>query len=391
MELQKILSLIPSKLLEELAIETEVNVFTKKLQGEVIFKLLLHCILSHKDNSLRTMESAYESLFFKLINQKHHKGSITYSSISTRLSAINPVYFEKIFETCVQLYNKQLGKERENIIRFDSTIVSLTTKLLNVGYHIKGGDADKVRQLKFTIGFANNIPSIAHFYNKQNYTSENVALRETILIQAEEEKESIKIFDRGITARKTYDELTSKNIEFISRLNTNAKYKVVQAQNSKQKIPIETPSIIIVSDDWCQLYSSDAKSKFLIRRIEAVIKESNETIVFITNNKTLAATEITVLYKRRWDIEVFFKFIKHTLNFKHLLNRSENGIKVVLYATMTASILLLAYKKENHLSGYKIPKQKFNNELEIEITKGIITLCGGNPNRLNEILLCNSS
>ena len=101
MELQKILSLIPSGLLEELAIETEVDVFSKKLQGEVLFKLLLHCIISHKDNSLRGMESTYETLFFGLINRKHYRKSVRYSSISKRLSTINPEYFEKLFENCV--------------------------------------------------------------------------------------------------------------------------------------------------------------------------------------------------------------------------------------------------------------------------------------------------
>ena len=104
MELQKVLSLIPSKLLEELALETEVDVFTKKLQGEVMFKLLLHCIVTHKDNSLRLMASAYETLLFRIINSKHQQGSIRFSSISTRLSVINTVYFEKLFEACVQVH-----------------------------------------------------------------------------------------------------------------------------------------------------------------------------------------------------------------------------------------------------------------------------------------------
>ena len=82
MKLEKVLSLIPTELLEALAIETNVDYFAKKLQGEVIFKLLLHCIISHKNNSLRTMQSAYESIFFKLINSSNNKGKIHYSSIS---------------------------------------------------------------------------------------------------------------------------------------------------------------------------------------------------------------------------------------------------------------------------------------------------------------------
>jgi len=300
------------------------------------------------------------------------------------------VYFESIFTACVSLYKKQLGKEKEQIVRIDSTIVSLTTKLLNAGYHLKGGDADHVRQLKFTIGYANNIPEIAKFYHTQSYTSENIALKEVVLIQAEEDKESIKVFDRGITSRKTYDEFTEKNIQFISRLNTKAKYDVIHNQGTASTMSASTDTLTISSDAWCQLYGSSIKAKNLVRRIEAVITKTNETIVFVTNNKTLTAIEITELYKRRWDIEVFFKFIKHLLNFKHLLNRTENGIKVVLYATMIASVLLAAYKRAKNLTGYKIAKLKFENELEIEIVKELVLLCNGDLNKLNSILLSNA-
>jgi hypothetical protein len=390
MELQKVLSLIPSKLLEELAVETEVDVFTKKLQGEVMFKLLLHCIISHKDNSLRTMESAYETLVFRLINSKNRHSSIRFSSIGTRLSVINAAYFEKLFEACVRVYKKELGTDKNAIIRFDSTIVALSTKLLNVGYQLKGGDADNYRQLKFTVGYA-DIPEIVHFYTDQTHNSENVALRETILKQSENDINSIKIFDSGITARSTYDTFTNKRIQFVSRINVKSKHDKVKNNDGKKEASLETATLRIVSDEWCQFYAEVGKPKHLFRRIEAVRLENNEPISFITNIENLTATDITELYKRRWDIEVFFKFIKQLLNFKHLLSRNENGIKVVLYVTMIASILLTAYKKLNHLNGYKIPKLKFNNELENEIVKDLIRMCGGNPDKLNEVLLCNTS
>ncbi|MEZ5055272.1 MAG: hypothetical protein R2807_11015 [Chitinophagales bacterium] len=62
MNATEIIQLSPDKLLSDLAVATNVNKYSKKLQGEIIFKLLLYCILSYKDNSLRRMESAYESL-----------------------------------------------------------------------------------------------------------------------------------------------------------------------------------------------------------------------------------------------------------------------------------------------------------------------------------------
>lgn len=391
MEVKKILDLIPNKLLEKLAIETEVNVFSKKLYGEVFFKLLVYSILSQNDNSLRAMESTYESLFFKLLSRKYHKGKVTYSSISTRLSNINPDYFENIFKVCIKIFKKELGDEKEQVIRFDSTIVSLGTKLLNVGYHLKGGDADKVRQLKFTIGYANSIPEIAQFYQQQQYTSENVALKEVILLQAEQDKKTIKVFDRGITSRNTYDEFTDKKILFVSRLNSNAVHAVVKKYDDDIKMPLETESLTIFSDNWCQLYSSNSKANNLVRRIEAVVNETKETIVFVTNITELPAIEVTEVYKKRWEIEVFFKFIKQLLNFSHLINRTENGIKVMLYATMISAVLLTVFKKSKKLNGYKIPVMKFLNELEIEIVKELVILCDGNEEKLNEILLCNTS
>jgi len=391
MELQKMLSLVPSKLLEELAVETEVDSFAKKLQGEVMFKLLLHCIISHKDNSLRTMESAYETLFFKLITRKHHQGSISISSISERLSTINSAYFEQLYQTCTRLYKQDIGKDAKSIIRFDSTIVALSTKLLNVGYQLKGGDAENWRQLKFTIGYA-DIPEIVHFYTDQSHTSENLALKETIIEQSKNDVTSIKVFDRGITARNTYDIFTESGIKFISRISVTAKHDKIKPYKASKKMSAETATLKVISDDWCQLYGNKGKkAKHLVRRIEAIRLADNELIVFITNCEDLTSAEVTELYKRRWDIEVFFKFIKQLLNFKHLVNRSENGIKVVLYVTMIAAILLLAYKKVNHLNGYKIPKQKFANELETEMLKQLIILCGGDPERLNEILLYNTT
>ena len=142
MKIEKLLSLISDDLLTELALETGVDYYAKKLQGEVVFKLLLYCIVSYKDNSLRTMESAYEKLAFQLLNHRYNQGSVKYNSISERLSTINVEYFEKLYTACIHTYKKELNTDTEKLIRFDSTIVALSTKLLEIGYQLKGGDAE---------------------------------------------------------------------------------------------------------------------------------------------------------------------------------------------------------------------------------------------------------
>jgi IS4 transposase len=67
---------------------------------------------------------------------------------------------------------------------------------------------------------------------------------------------------------------------------------------------------------------------------------------------------IASIYKQRWEIEVFFKFIKQHLNVTHLVSREKNGIEVMLYMTMIAAILILAFKKLNKIgvARHRTPK-----------------------------------
>lgn len=383
-EVRELLALLPENILSELASETHVDHYSKKLQGELVFKLLLHCILSHKDNSLRTMESAYESIGFGLLKARAGAQSIHYSSISERLSVIDPVYFERLYNVCLEKYSGLFKQSGQAILRFDSTIIALSGKLLKTGYQIKGGDAEYLRQLKFTIGYA-DLPVAVHFFTEQKYTSENVALKEAVLAYNPDNPAVIRIFDKGITSRRSYDEFTNKGIPFISRINERSKQQPLT--DNKLEDPVETATLNILSDRSVFLFmEGHLKAMQPLRCIEAIKKETNERITFITNMEDLPAQDITMLYKRRWDIEVFFKFLKQELNFSHLINRSENGIRVMLYCTMIAAILLLTYKEVNGLKGYKIMRQKFVNELEKLLMKDIVLLCGGNPELVDRLL-----
>lgn len=389
MNVEQIISLLPEKILNGLAVETGVNRYSKKLHGQVLFKLLIHCILSHKENSLRSMESAYESIGFSLLNAGKKKQQVKYNSISDRLRTVNPDFFEKIYKTCIDTYGNSLQTQSRAIVRFDSTIITLSSKLLHSGYLLKGGDAKHVRQIKFTIGLG-DLPQTVQMYTEQKHTSENAALGQSVLSALPGEKNAIRIFDRGVTSRKIYDSLTENNIPFISRINIRKKYDA-HGEN-RLSDPIETPALIINSDRWIYLYSEGAKKTVHpVRCIKAVRKADGQEINFVCNMDDLTAQEVAELYRQRWDIEVFFKFLKQELNFSHLVNRSENGIKVMLYATLIAATLLLVYKKKNNLTGFKIVKQKFVQELEKSLVKNFVEMCGGNPKLVDKLLWFNSS
>jgi transposase len=114
---------------------------------------------------------------------------------------------------------------------------------------------------------------------------------------------------------------------------------------------------------------------FRVIRFRPSAKPETE-IRLITNMLAKTAHEVAQMYRRRWDIEVFFRFLKQELNFSHLLSLNENGIQVVLYMTLIAAMLVMIYKKENEI-GYKTAVRRMRIEMESLITAIIVVQSGG--------------
>src|SRR5690606_2584948 len=161
-------------------------------------------------------------------------------------------------------------------------------------------------------------------------------------------------------------------------VKTDVRYKVLETLQVGDKPKDAT--VIVNEDLWVHLKNGNDKwSDLKIRLIKASICTTGEPIYFLSNVDNMSAYEIASIYKQRWEIECLFKFLKQHLNLSHLVTRNENGIKVMMYMTLILSILLIAYKKLNNISSYKIAKIRFSNEIESEIVKQIVVLCGGNP------------
>ena len=372
----ELLEFIPDDLLEKIEKKTKVNYQVKKLNGKIIFKLLLMSLLDSKNISLRVMEEIYNSPQFTTLSGKRESNKTRHSAISDRLANVNYVFFKKIFENLSQEFNKSFNSPeagKRNIAKFDSTLISLTVKLLKIGMNSGGGETK--RQIKFTVGLNNNLPSSVKIFKKQKEVNENIALKKAIL-DAELAENSIVVFDRGLQKRETLCKFTDENILFITRANENINYEFVKT--FKKVKGIKTSTLCLEKDLIVKL--KHGKGEFTEKEFRLVISKSCQTkkkLFFLTNIMDLDAEEITNIYKRRWDIEVFFKFLKQELNFKHFISRNENGIKVMLYMTLILALLLIVYKTRNNISSYKIAKIRFRNELEMEIIKEIVILCNG--------------
>ena len=86
-----------------------------------------------------------------------------------------------------------------------------------------------------------------------------------------------------------------------------------------------------------------------LRRIRFKDPESGKTLVFLTNNTTLPPLMIAALYKNRWQVELFFKWIKQHLRIKRFLGTSENAVKTQIWCAVSTYVLIAIIKKELHL------------------------------------------
>ena len=86
-----------------------------------------------------------------------------------------------------------------------------------------------------------------------------------------------------------------------------------------------------------------------LRRVRFKDPESGKTLIFLTNNTALPALTIAALYKSRWQVELFFKWIKQHLRIKRFLGTSENAVKTQVWCAVATYVLIAIVKKELQL------------------------------------------
>lgn len=151
-------------------------------------------------------------------------------------------------------------------------------------------------------------------------------------------KHSIVVCDRGYTDYAWYNQLNSNGIFFVTRQRKNARYDVTERRSVNK-------SKGLTSDQTVQLTGAKASHcPMALRRIGFKDAETGIQYFFLTNNFRLAASTIAAIYKSRWQIELFFKWIKQNLKIKRFLGTSKNAVMTQIWVAACV-YLLLAYLK----------------------------------------------
>lgn len=242
-------------------------------------------------------------------------------------------FAQVLIKKAKQLYaDEDFGVTLENTVyALDATVIDLCLTLFPWAQHRRAKSAVKLHTLMDLKG---SIPTFVRITSG--------AVHETTVFPAIPlEPSAIYVMDKGYTDFATLYSFSKSNCFFIIRAKRNAVYY------RKCSHPIDK-NTGLRSDQTIKLTGPKTSKLYPIplRRITFRDEEQNRTFVFLTNNFQLDALIICQLYKLRWQIELFFKWIKQHLRIKSFYGTSINAVKTQVWIAISVYVLVAIIKKE---------------------------------------------
>lgn len=184
---------------------------------------------------------------------------------------------------------------------------------------------------------------------------------------------SIVAIDRGYTDYQWYNQLNNKGIFFVTRLKSNASYKVVKRHPVLKNKGLTSDQTIILTG-----IGAVKDCPIQLRRISYRDQETGKQYVFLTNHFKLAAKTIADIYKARWQVELFFKWIKQNLKIKSFVGTSKNAVMTQIWIALCVYLLIAFIKFQAKL------KQSMQqilrlSQLNLFEKRDLIALLSGDP------------
>jgi len=389
-----LLQVIPESLLANLSQNTKVDHYAKVLHGQKLFYLLMYGMIENDRLSQRSLEDTFNDPFFKQLFNLNEDERVRRSSISERLSKIDPEYFKQIYDFIYDQFSSHYSlteREKYNLIRVDSTIVSDTSGKIAEGIDNKTGK----KATKYSVSFDGILPAGLDVFTDPIYSSEDNALPQAILnhVKKETDHKNIYIVDRGLQSGRTMKHFSDHKITFIARVKESRKH-IEKEDLMFENQQTDLGDSVLLKDTRIQLYTGmpiqnkrgnkhyrEALLENDFRLLIVRSKNDDKEYWLLTNDFDLKPYEVASAYRKRWDIEVFFRFIKQELNVSHLVSLNRNGMQVIIYVTLIVAMLILLYKKANNI-GYRTAKRRFKMEIRNLIVAIVVVQCGGDPKLL---------
>ena len=236
--------------------------------------------------------------------------------------------FEKTYQRCKIISPKHKFKFKNKLYSLDASTIDLSIGAFPWASFRRTKSAIKLHTLLDHNGYLPAFVAIADGKKHESKVASSIKLP----------KGSIVTEDKAYTDYGWFAQLEQNGIYFVTRQKINAVYKTLERKpvNKKQGI---------TSDQTIKLAGTKGHlCPHLLRRVGYRDPETKVHYVFLTNNFKLSAKTIADIYKERWQIEIFFRWIKQNLKIKSFIGNSRNAVMTQVYVALIAYLLLCMQK-----------------------------------------------
>lgn len=318
--------------------------YTKRFNGWIHLVVMLYAVIKRFD-SLREITTS----LLADTNRLAHLG-ISFKTCRSTLADANKRRPEAVFEA---IYRDLYARHRHELISdsrrrkhpkwmdrlqiIDSTTITLFSNLLfkGVGRHPKTGKKKGGIKVHTVIHANEGIPSDIKFTSAA--TNDSFMLKPSHLSNGD-----IIAMDRAYVDYSKFEELTERGVIYVTKMKKSLKYRInsdvmYQTQDGLMEVRIQSVT-----------FSKQTKDKMICHNARIITYadvKKRKLISLLTNDMDSDPEEIIAIYRQRWEIELLFKQIKQNFPLKYFYGESANAIKIQIWVTLIANLLLMVMQK----------------------------------------------
>jgi len=350
------------------------NRHIKRFSCQDQYRSMAFAQLTYRE-SLRDIETCLNAQSDKL----YHMGIRTNVSRSTLADAnekrdwrIYADFAQSLIHTARRLYvDEDLGLELDaTVYALDSTTIDLCLSVFPWAQFRKTKVAVKLHTL---LDLRGNIPSFIHISDGKLH---DINVLDLLL----PESGAFYVMDRAYTDFERLYQLQQESAFFVIRAKSNLQFRRLYSHPVNKDTGLLCDQTIVLTGFYTAQHYPDK-----LRRIKYHDAETDKRFVFLTNNFSLPALTIAELYRYRWQIELFFKWIKQHLRIKSFFGTSENAVKTQVWIAVSVYVLVAIIKKRLNIktSLYSILQILSLTVFETTPIDQMLTGCDKNMNEHN--------
>ena len=277
--------------------------------------------------------SAHQTKLYHLGIKFAVKRSTLAEANETRDWRIYADFAQVLLAQARQLYlDDNFGLDIPNTVyALDATTIDLC---LNVFWWAHFRRAKAAVKLHTLLDLRGNLPTFIHISDGKMH---DVKILDELIF----EPLAIYLMDKGYLDFQRLYRLHQAQAFFVTRAKTNLAYARLKSNKVNKELGLRCDQTIKLTT-----YKSKQSYPEKLRRVRYYDKEQGKRYVFLTNNFEISAIEVAMLYKYRWQIELFFKWIKQHLKIKRFWGESENAVKTQIWIAICNYLLVAIIKKE---------------------------------------------